>query len=644
MTTLPALLLAAALGGTPQGEVLAFTTTWCGPCQKMSPIVSRLQRQGYAIRRIDGDRDKAMMRKFRISGFPTFVLVVGGKEVTRVVGATSESQLRSMAMQIPSEPSPSDPDLRLVDGTRRPAEKLQQDRAARAELAAADSKSRQRFALPLIDRSPSGQQVAQNEQPAKEDLTIRGNNSRREDSSHEMVNVAAEADPLAASTRIRVKDGGSINYGSGTIISSRPGLSVVLTCGHIFRKVEPSAAIEVDVISGNRSETFNGKVIDYDIESDVGLIAIPTEQPVPVVRVAPAGYQVAEGDRVQSVGCGGGELPSVQSHQVTAVNRYLGPDNIECTGIPIQGRSGGGLFSAKGNVVGVCNAADPQGRRGIYAGLKEVHRLLDRARLSALYQQPSTQPGNRMQLASNEAGRSDAALGDEDPTLPGSIALEDPRSETPFASLPERFEPADSPFDAEALSEEGSPFAEVAAAGGSMGQGELAPLNLNAPVRAPFQSRRDAADIATLQSAAETAGDAEVVCIIRSLENPQSASRVVIINRASAKFVSYLSDELSAQPQLTSGTTTESAIAAESGIRTPRTAASQGENRRPFESFSRKDTEPGSSWGHTAGNVRSGLPSSQPGGRGRLASMRSATGTEATPTSFQRYRRSSSSR
>src|SRR5690606_18577848 len=180
-------------------------------------------------------------RKFRISGFPTFVLVVGGKEVTRVVGATSESQLRSMAMQIPSEPSPADPDLRLVDGTRRPAEKLQKDRAARAELAAADSKSRQRFALPLIDRSPSRQHVAQNEQPADEDLTIRANNSRREDPSREMMNVATDADPLAASTRIRVKDGGSINYGSGTIISSRPGLSVVLTCGHIFRKVESSA-------------------------------------------------------------------------------------------------------------------------------------------------------------------------------------------------------------------------------------------------------------------------------------------------------------------------------------------------------------------------------------------------------------------
>jgi len=46
-------------------------------------------------------------------------------------------------------------------------------------------------------------------------------------------------------------------------------------------------------------------------------------------------------------------------------------------------------------------------------------------------------------------------------------------------------------------------------------------------------------------------GEAEVICIIRPLDNPQAASRVVIINRASAKFVSSLQGELRNQPRPT---------------------------------------------------------------------------------------------
>src|SRR5206468_2483180 len=39
-------------------QLLDFSSTWCGPCQQMAPIVDQLERAGYAIRRIDVDQEK----------------------------------------------------------------------------------------------------------------------------------------------------------------------------------------------------------------------------------------------------------------------------------------------------------------------------------------------------------------------------------------------------------------------------------------------------------------------------------------------------------------------------------------------------------------------------------------------------------
>ena len=47
-------------------------------------------------------------------------------------------------------------------------------------------------------------------------------------------------------------------------------------------------------------------------------------------------------------------------------------------------------------------------------------------------------------------------------------------------------------------------------------------------------------------------GDAEIVCIIRPHGNSRASSRIVVIHKASRKFVQYLEGELKTQPQLTS--------------------------------------------------------------------------------------------
>ena len=189
--------------------------------------------------------------------------------------------------------------------------------------------------------------------------------------------------PLKASVRLRVRNQTGENFSSGTIVDVKNGHALIVSCGHIFRGTQKSDSIEADVFerdeNGNvvGTKTVQGKLLDYNLEGDVSFMSIPVPSgiDISVAPIAPAETALKEGDVVQSVGCGGGANPTLQTIRVTRLNRYLGPDNVECTGVPVQGRSGGGLFNEEGYVVGVCNAADPRDQRGMYAGLNPIREL-----------------------------------------------------------------------------------------------------------------------------------------------------------------------------------------------------------------------------------------------------------------------------
>ena len=99
------------------------------------------------------------------------------------------------------------------------------------------------------------------------------------------------------------------------------------------------------------------------------------------------------------IGCSNGQDPTVLETRVTSLDRYQGPPNIEASGAPAIGRSGGGLFNGKNELVGVCNNADPEGNEGIYAGLESIHDQLDRLGLKEIYAKPGSdaadQPSRR---------------------------------------------------------------------------------------------------------------------------------------------------------------------------------------------------------------------------------------------------------
>lgn len=358
------------LGGQPNGMVVDFSATYCGPCQEMSPIVEKLKRQGYAIQKVDIQERPDLKKRFNISSIPTFVLIIDGKEVQRVEGKMSEQQLRRMAMQIPTK-------------------------TTQTVVASTNSAMSRKTATMFVAQNTSGLERARlgssanfdDYLPAPPKMVARANISNEAPSP---VAPAARkiASQFATTARLRVQEGQGINFGTGTVIESVVGRTLILTCGHVLRGVDEKSKIEVDLFAHGDSRTYVGTVVDFDLDADVGLVSVPTSDPVITSKVASADVAMAVNDRVFSIGCSGGADPTRDDIAITALNRYKGPDNIECSGQPVPGRSGGGLFDTEGNVVGVCIAVDQEEGRGLYCGLKPIHTLLKKNGFQHLLGEP----------------------------------------------------------------------------------------------------------------------------------------------------------------------------------------------------------------------------------------------------------------
>jgi hypothetical protein len=124
-------------------------------------------------------------------------------------------------------------------------------------------------------------------------------------------------------------------------------------------------------------------------------------------------------DRAFTVGCDKGADATVRQSQITAVNRFLGKPNLSAAGAPIDGRSGGGLFTADGQLIGVCNAADHASDEGLYAGLASIHWQLDQIGQSEIYQRGAQ---GRVAAAAPPAGGGTVSIPELPPAMPGGEA------------------------------------------------------------------------------------------------------------------------------------------------------------------------------------------------------------------------------
>ena len=488
MTGLYTAILALALTGAGTGDgpvLLDFSATWCGPCRQMNPVVDQLIAKGYPVRKIDYDRHRDLAQKFGVDQIPCFVMTVGGRETARKLGPRTIAELEEMFADAqtlaPSRmlPEPGKLPLRNVSNSSPQAVPI-----PLPHKQAADALPLETRPLEPLDRNA---ELSDNRSVSAQPPLAFASQSRG----------VSDADLVVATVRLRVHDARGPSIGTGTIIDSREGRALILTCGHIFRDYRDGGEIEVDLFGPDGSQTVAGRLLSFDDQRDVGLLTIQVPAAVKTVRVAPRGYSVDVGQTVDNVGCNHGDNPTVRRTKVTAQNKYMGPPNTEVAGLPVQGRSGGGLFSTDGYVIGVCNAADPQDNEGIYAALTSIHQQLDEANLTFIYDDKTTSPVKQA-----------AMVAVDDAAMPKAMPAADPIQLLPQS----RPNPADAPLR----------------------KGIANPLS-------PDEQR-------LLDELRQRRADgAEIVCIVRTRQSPGGHSEVFLFENASPQLIEQLNVEGFAQ-------------------------------------------------------------------------------------------------
>lgn len=405
-TLLFALIIALPSRSETDGErqpiMLDFTASWCGPCRQMRPTVDQLIDKGFPIKPVDVDQSPDLAAKYQVSGIPAFVVIDPntGKVLARLEGS-------------------------------RPG----------SELAALYNEAKTKFLAKNPAPAPERQE-SDTEDPSSED-------PRQERDEQTSPNPK----PWETVVRIKVHGNGSIGFGSGTIVSSTPEESIILTCAHIFKmdgrkQMAPAKfplRITVDLFDGNpvgpkknqvhyTNETFEGRAIDYDFSKDVGLIRIRPGKRLPYAKVVPPHWKPKSNMRVITVGCSQGQDATAWSTVIANPN-FKGLANngnyeaIECMVAPIQGRSGGGLFTSDGYVAGVCDFAEPQGNHGLYAHPNSIYSILNRNNLVAIYDPSRARTEREVALNTNpKPGRDLADFRGQspDPNDPGRVTLPPP--------------------------------------------------------------------------------------------------------------------------------------------------------------------------------------------------------------------------
>ena len=254
-----------------------------------------------------------------------------------------------------------------------------------------------------------------------------------------------------------------------------------------------------------------GRLVSYSVpdvsgaegnaKPDLGLVAIRAPGVLATARVAPPGYRVQPGMPVVSVGCNNGEAPSARHSYVTSLDKFVGAPNVQVAGQPVEGRSGGGLFSSEGYVIGVCNAADPSDKEGLFAALGSIYAELDRKDsegrdLSFVYKSPSE----------NRSGAPEAAS---------------PRSTPPWRRTPCRPCPSRRP-------------APPAWPPGT-------PRPIPRPRRRPRCAPHEQAALDEIHRRVKEGSD--VTIVVHPRNDPDAKSEVFMLDHASRQFVSQLSAE-----------------------------------------------------------------------------------------------------
>ena len=380
----------AGLQGWAQSErpqLYVFSMPNCPPCRQMEPAVDRLLGEGYPVQKIDCQTQPQWANHFQITQTPTVLLVRSGQPVARHVGVLNYAELVGLFHAAGFSPSTTPPAPAAVTGGVATAATVHHPTSTLEAVAPPAGQ---------IPVSASAQAGGHASQPVAYQATI----------------------------RLKVEDPTGTSYGTGTVIHRYQNAYLAITCGHIFRESRGQGVISVDHgFATGSPRSVRGELLSYDADArDVALVAFESPLEIQPVSLAPQVFPVQADDPVYSLGCNHGADPTLVECQIIRTAVYDGARKYDTTVRPVDGRSGGGLFSAGGQLIGICNAAAVEQDEGIYSSLESIFWQLQQSNLAYLFSPSGT---NTSAAAVGPSAPAELALaGSSQPNLPVPAQLD----------------------------------------------------------------------------------------------------------------------------------------------------------------------------------------------------------------------------
>lgn len=406
----------------PDCTVLYFQSRQCQPCRQFEPTLAQLHQKGWDIRQVEAPEQIELARSYEIKNLPTLVLLSSGREVDRIVGVMSAHQLHQrlarLAARKRSASGHHTEPMVAVASSANPQPNSQaapnppQTMVVRGQSPLALASGFPLLASGGLTQRPHSRDIPPDSTITKNDIgghSVQGNEPAL--TSNDL--QAAVTRATNATVRIKTQQDNTSGHGTGTIVAVHGPEALVLTCGHLFRDMQPGAKLTVDLFAGTpRQTTVLGQLLDFQAKDlDIAILSLELPVAIQPVEILPQGQSLAAGQPVFSLGCDHGNNPTRRDSQITHVNRYLGAANIEIAGAPAVGRSGGGLFDHQGRLIGVCNAACSQDDEGIYAGADVIYQQLARAGQSQLFSRStSASDSAQVTLASRSSDNERSAV------------------------------------------------------------------------------------------------------------------------------------------------------------------------------------------------------------------------------------------
>lgn len=334
-------LFAVVCRAADEPHLYVFSMPGCRPCKQMEPDVDRLIQTGYPATKVDCVANEAWANHFQITQTPTTILVANNQVVARKLGPQNYADL-----------------IKLFDSIGfRPG---QSETKASAPV---------NVAIPSQPRSPSSENATSTTNPSV-------NWTQPQIVAHQ------------ATVRLKVDDLQGTSYATGTVIHRHGDECLAITCGHVFRDSRGTGKITVDYGFDNGQHMSSpGQLLSYESDArDVGLIVFRAQKAIQPIRIGPVSLPVQPKDQVFTLGCNHGEDPTLRSTQIIRTAVYDGATKYDTVGRPVDGRSGGGLFSAGGQLIGICNAAAVEVDEGVFTSLENIYWQLGQAKLAHLFQ------------------------------------------------------------------------------------------------------------------------------------------------------------------------------------------------------------------------------------------------------------------